>query len=422
MLEEKENKEGDMVTKAVSCFQMWLGHKDRQSIDSVGYKPVDDAYYICAVAGEKRINSYKKNPLQPSDSANVLWFTQLVDFLWEDQADTILDYCAHIIQNPTIKVHWAPLLITTHEGMGKNLFFEMMSRCIGKWNAAIINASFLSKSFNTFLVENRLVLVNEVQEVSKRERQIVVSKLKSYITESIQSIEGKGSDLLTMEIFSNIMIFSNKIDAIDVDDKSRRFHVHINDQQPMADHKYDELAEHLNDSSIANLLNYLNNRDISNFKFSGHAPHTASRAIVVTSNMSQYETDIRQHIEFEYSIFCSDIVTDSSWHYYINHVLHKGQRMSVSQEKYLKNHLLKRLKTTSKGKLVSRQVTMTSINQLSDDNGLVRGMRSEKCLAYTVRNHDKYVQTDSMVVTAKEISDEYERIFLDSTSKTMRLV
>jgi hypothetical protein len=411
--EEVTLASGETKSKPKPAFPAWMSNPDRKSVQAVGYKPVIDPFYFDPIMGAEVINCYKPGGLVGKEG-DVQWFTDLVEFLWADEAYLILDLCAHFIQHPTKKVHWAPLLITEQEGMGKNVFFNIISQCIGQWNSTIVNASMFIKSFNTFLVQNQLVLVNEVQDINKSDRQSMVSKLKSYITESAQSIEGKGANVYTTEIYSNFFIFSNKIDAIDVESSSRRFHVHINRDNPKPDQWYNEIVQNSEKpDALNNLIYFLQKRDLSSFNHTGHAPVTEAKLEVVKSNKSGYELEIDQHIELEYSIFASDIVTDESWHYYMNEVLHKGGKMSIAQEKYLQKQLLSRVTTiNSSGNHISRQIVLPTINPLSDNTAIIKGTTTRKMLCFCVRNHEHYIPDEHNSVDLNVIKAEYEKLFL----------
>lgn len=400
----EETEDGKL--KSYSCFSRWLSHLDRQTVEHVGYKPVDDMFYVCEALGETVINTYRAPnipPVDPTTPRSTKWFKDLVKFLWQEESELILDYCAHLMQRPEKKIHWCPLLITEQEGMGKNLFFEVLSECMGKWNAAIINAALLSKTFNTFLVNNRLILINEVQDVSKKDRQAVMSKLKSCITEKDQQIEGKGTNSYLAEIFCSFFIFSNKINAIDIEKGTRRIHVYINRLAPKQQLWYLNIVKQAAEGGIAEVADMLMTRDISNFRSTGHAPLTDSKVEAVQSNLSEYQLEIMQHIEFRYSIFNSDIVTDDSWQYYINNVLHKGIKMSVSQEKYIKSQLFQRVRTPAG---TSRQIRLGDISRGSDETILLRGKKNIKSLVFTTRNHGSYDTSST-----DNCRREYEKIF-----------
>ena len=423
IFDETEDAQGKPKIKASNSFDRWMQNPDRHTVENIGYKPTDEKVYVDNMSGVEVINTYRSPELDVLPSVNnddVKPFIDLVEFLWEENAETMFNVCAHLVQRPTFKMHWAPLLITPAEGMGKNLFFSCLARCIGRWNAGTVNASQFNKSFNTFLVENLVTVISEVQEISKKERQAMMGKLKNYITESEQSIEGKGVDIYVTEVYSNFIIFSNIIDALYIEEESRRFFVHVNHSPPQSEEYYQKIADWLeSETGIPSLYTWLMNRDISAFRPVGYAPHTASKKEVILANTSETEIQIMEDIENENSIFASDIITNDGWHFYVNNVLHKGAKMSVAHEKHVKSRLFKSVRYLGgdmKAKS-SRQVQLVSIGPASDSDVIMRGNSSKKTSIMTCRNHHKYD-----AASINEIKAEYEKIFVDKPDSNVSLI
>lgn len=428
IFDETEDAQGNTKVKATPAFERWLLHPDRQSVENIGYRPTTENIYMDRISGVEVINTYRPPEIEIDNesvpNSDVKPFIELVEFLWEENAEIMLDVCAHLIQRPEFKMHWCPLLITPHEGMGKNLFFLSLATCLGRWNTGTINASQFNKSFNTFLVENLVTVISEVQEVSKKDRQVMMGKLKNYITESEQPIEGKGANIYVTEIYANFIIFSNIIDALYIEDGSRRFFVHVNHNKPKEQEFYQRVVDWMAAGGPQQLYNWFMQRDISDFKPVGFAPVTSSKTEVVEANMSDTELSIMEDIENHNFIFRSDIVTSDSWHYYINNILHKGARLSVAHEKHLKTRLFQSVKYLGGTSLVNkgkstRQCAVRAIGSASDAELIIRGPGSIKQSLMTCRNHGKYDAAD-----IKEIKAEYEKIFLDdeSSKSTVSLI
>lgn len=428
---EITTKSGDVTTKRVSTFNTWKQHPHRATVMAAAYKPTSEKLFISEALGGEVVNTYVP-PVHVKSNLSCKWFTDLVDFLWGEESDAIYDFFAHIVQNPTIKVNWCPIIITTYEGLGKNVFFNIISHVLGLTNTAMVHAGMFGKTFNKFLANKQLVLINELQEIRPNERHALVSKLKSYITESVQEIEEKGRDTYTIETYANFIVFSNYIDAIDVEDRSRRMHVHINRSAPRNPAYYQKLHKdfmvspsEVNLEAISSVRQFLLDRDISHFNHAAPARDTESKHEVVMAVKSDMETQVMEDIANFRSIFISDVVTKEDWQYYVSEVLYKGRNMSVAQEKHIRGKLLVPIRQTpsnpvSNRLMPQRQFSMDTISSLSDKDTVIRGPKS-KCYCYSVRNHEKY-SGDSGTIDVSVYITERQKIFFKSNEHNISII
>ena len=400
-------EKNDGATRPVPVFDRWIKHVNRKTSPHVGYKPIKATSYVCGALGVEVINSYRPpNIRELSVEPDVGPFLDFVDFLLEEDSEVFLDWCAHLVQQPEKKLTWAPIIVSVKEGMGKNFMFNIMAHMLGPWNTKNITAGLFIKTFNTFLVNSVLVLINELEEVDSKRRYEIVSKLKGYITESHQTIEPKGIDAYTTEIFTNFILFSNKEDAVHISDDSRRFFVHINYQNPRPQSYYEQMFKWLNEGGYEAIYTYLKRRDLSNFAWYGRAPTTDSKSVMVEAGMTTEEKLIRQAIENRYSVFVSDIVTQDSLLYFIAHKLPKGIHVHPSRIKYIMREIFQSL-PLKKGGRRGRQVRLPNIDPRSDSDLIIKGsLDNYRCVVYSCRNHSEWEYASIDKITA-----EYEKIF-----------
>jgi hypothetical protein len=393
-------------TKPVSVFDRWIKHTARKSSPQVGYKPVKDMYYKCAATHVDVINSYRGPEFQiVQTETDVAPFIDFVNFLLQDDSEVFLDWCAHLIQQPEKKMAWAPVIVSTKEGLGKNFMFNIISNLIGPWNTKNISAGLFIKTFNTFLVNSILVLINELEEVDAKKRFEIVSKLKGYITESQQTIEPKGINAYPAEIFTNFALFSNKEDAVHISDDSRRFFVHINYEKPRDQAYYAGLSKWLIDGGgYQAVYNFLATRNIAEFAWYGHAPATESKSIMVNAGLSTEEGILKDAIENHVSIFKSDIVTRDSLLYFLVNKLPKGLNVHSSRIKYILRENFESLPLLD-GIRKGRQVRVPTIDLRSDEDMVIPG-DMDKQVIYTCRNHDKWARA-----SIDAIMNEYQKVF-----------
>jgi len=405
-------EKADGSQKPVAAFDRWIKHVDRKTEGFVGYKPVSDTVYFDNVLGTDVVNIYRgPEHVMVEKPVSIDPFLEFMNYLLEEDSNIMLDWMAHLVQKPYIKLMWAPVLVSTHEGLGKNFLFNIVSHMIGHWNAKNVSAGLFNKTFNMFLTSAVLILINELEEVDSRKRYEIVSKLKSYITESAQTVEPKGVDAYSTEVFSNFVLFSNREDALHVKTDSRRFFVHINNQNPNPEAYYTKLYGWLQDGGYDSVFNLLAQRNIKEFKYAGRAPHTTSMDVMVEAGRSNEEGTIIEAVDNEFSIFASDLVTKDSLEFFIRNHVFKGHAVSGGHLKQLIRNLFQSIRMKTGGRR-GRQIYVPKIAEGSDQTIIIEGLNIKQIL-YTCRNHNTY--DDS---TSGEIQSEYYKIFQANKSET----
>lgn len=404
-------EKADGSQKPTAAFDRWIKHTDRKMSGFVGYKPIKEDTYYDPVLGCDVINSYRApDHTIITDPIDIDPFVEFMTYLMEEDAVLMMDWIAHIVQNPHLKMTWAPIIVSVHEGLGKNFLFNIVSHLVGHWNTKNISAGVFNKTFNTFLTSSVLILVNELEEIDARKRYEIVSKLKSYVTESTQTVEPKGVDAYATEIFANFILFSNREDALHIKDDSRRFFVHINHQSPRPEAYYGKLYKWLQDGGYQSIFNFLAQRDVSQFPYKGRAPHTDSMDVMVEAGRSNEEGSIIEAIENRFSVFASDVVTKDSLEFFLAAHVHRGSTVSGGHLKQLMRNNFQSLKT--KGTRRGRQGIIPKIAEGSDATLIYEGP-SIKQVLYTCRNHGMY---DDREIANVQI--EYRKIFEANKTET----
>lgn len=404
-------EKSDGAQKPSPAFDRWIKHTDRKTSGFIGYKPINDETYFDSVIGADVINSYRgPDHTVTSDPVDIDPFVEFMTYLLEEDMSIMMDWVAHLVQKPHDKMTWAPVIVSTHEGLGKNFLFNIVSHLIGHWNTRNVSAGVFNKTFNTFLSSSVLILINELEEIDARKRYEIVSKLKSYITESTQTIEPKGVDPYSAEIFANFILFSNREDALHIKDDSRRFFVHINHQDPRPQAYYSKLFKWLNNGGYESIYKFMVERDISEFPAKARAPHTESMDVMVEAGRSNEEGSIMEAVENHYSVFTSDIVTKDSVEFFLKAHVFRGGNVSGGHLKQLMRSAFQSLKTKASRR--SRQGIVPRIADGSDSSIIIEGP-SIKQVLYTCRNHGMY---DDMDIA--DIQLEYRKIFEANKNET----
>lgn len=136
------------------------------------------------------------------------------------------------------------LVLNGRKGIGKNILALAMSKLVGVRNYTEAPRSALSKEFNTYLIDKRLVLMDEISFRENKEK----DKLKSYLN-TFQAVEGKGKDAKLIELHCSIVLSSNSDKDVNIEPDDRRFSVMDLTDVP--------LLESIGDKAIETLVEYI---------------------------------------------------------------------------------------------------------------------------------------------------------------------
>ena len=111
------------------------------------------------------------------------------------------------------------------QGIGKTILGErILLALFGRENWEKAPRSFMSKEFNSYIEDRRIVLVEEVPTPRSKEDRIFANEMLKDITNNVVTIEGKGKDARTINNTANFILTSNKLRAIPLDSPiDRRF-------------------------------------------------------------------------------------------------------------------------------------------------------------------------------------------------------
>lgn len=192
----------------------------------------------------------------------------------EEGREHFLNYCAHLLQRPGVKINHAPVILG-EQGVGKDTSFFPVVEFIGSANVKNIGVTELESSFNDYLL-HELVIVEEMHSFTRRE---IYNKLKGYIAAppAFLPVNLKNQKPFTVPNVQNWIFYTNYDDAIAIDHGDRRFWVH----RALADVKrpdayYSTLYRWYADGGIEKIAGWLKARDIS--KFNPHAAPPMTQA------------------------------------------------------------------------------------------------------------------------------------------------
>jgi hypothetical protein len=110
----------------------------------------------------------------------MIW-VNLVKRLWPEEAETFLDYCAHMIQKPEEKCNWACIL-SGKQGIGKDTVLAPLRAILGHGNVGDTSPDGVLSAYHPW-VQNLLLVVSETAPTDKDHSAIAFyNKMKTVIT------------------------------------------------------------------------------------------------------------------------------------------------------------------------------------------------------------------------------------------------
>jgi hypothetical protein len=152
-------------------------------------------------------------------------------------AETMLDFMAFVVQNPGVKVNWAPLL-WGEQGTGKDTLFAPLVRAVGEKNTQIVTPDRMKTGFNDW-VEGQLLVVEEVAAFGRVE---FYNSLKPIVAAPPDRlvVNRKFMQPYSIPNVATCVFMTNHETALPLEDGDRRFWV-VASAAPVQDGAYFEM-------------------------------------------------------------------------------------------------------------------------------------------------------------------------------------
>ena len=224
--EMPKNENGDPVKAAADAAA------DRWNIEIVrraGYHPrMGDTFEI---NGVPHVNLYDPAsvPSMPElltahqQAAVELVKAHIANILTNEREQQLLtSWLAYVVQNPGVKVRWAPYLCGP-EGDGKSFFQELLGLAMGAANVRSLSGHILEASPFTDWAVGQCILVIEEMKLHGHNKFDASNKLKPFITNESIDVHPKGKPTYQAVNTTQYIVFSNYLDGVPITDTDRRY-------------------------------------------------------------------------------------------------------------------------------------------------------------------------------------------------------
>ncbi len=284
----------NVVTKAM--YLPWAGHLFVQD-------------------GVKCVNTYRPSStpvpvarLSPADHGVVSRVVQHITLLAGGRPEvltTMLDWLAHNVQKPGVKIRWAPLWKGV-EGDGKTVMGSLLASVMGRVNVRNVSPKVLGTDF-TGWAEGAAVAVLEEIKLTGHNRYDILNALKPFITNDSIEVHSKGKDTREAINTTNYVAFTNYNDALPLTDTDRRWWIIFTPFSNKSEMEaavramgaldlgayFDDLHDAINQHPAV-LRRWLLDYVISDgFRPNGSAPMTDEKAVMIGMSISEDEDAVR---------------------------------------------------------------------------------------------------------------------------------
>lgn len=348
-------------------------------VDSLGFHPGEGPVFTENGKDYVNVHTAPAAFITPT-AAEAKLFADFVDYIFprpEDQAFKRywLQFNAHIVQRPGVKIATALLFISETFGIGKSTAaYDIPRLLVGPANARLVSNDTLEGRFTGYLGDSHLLHLQEVHVNGHWNSSKIANKLKAIVTDPTVSVEKKGQDDYNIPNRLVVTATSNYKDAMLISSKQdRRWGIY--ELRPNrgwvpggveARAYFNKVHAFLRSPRAAGVLRFIfNHISLQGFDPQNPPPMTLAKERMVGYSLSEDQAVVLDSFNSGSSPFHRDI-------FHIDEVRHLIQ--------------------TETGKVLSRQRIQTWFKNVIENADVVKQIRSGngRLYVWAWKNHDKW--------------------------------
>lgn len=139
------------------------------------------------------------------------------------ERDHMLDYMAWMVQRPGERIRHALVVGGRGTGTGKDTLFMPLKAILGKRYTHELKGRNLSARFNSYLLNKRLIVVQEAHQEDPRAARSLENHLKPLFTSDEIEVEPKGVDMFMVRNYAHWVITTNESHPLHISAGDRRY-------------------------------------------------------------------------------------------------------------------------------------------------------------------------------------------------------
>ena len=238
----------------------------------------------------------------------------------EREREHLLNWLSFTLQFPQHKINHC-IVFGGHYGVGKDTLFWPLDKALGR-HSKQVGGDALTRDFNEYLTEAKLVTLQEVEMGSHREAKVIDNRLKPMIAAPPDTlhINVKGISGYHVKNVVHLILFHNGQHPVIINEGDRRYFVLNTDlrvtdpgtgeQRPQWQQYFNQLWAWMDQGQgWQAVVHYLLSRDVSRFNPKAAPPMTEGKADIIEESKSGLERLIAATIEERTGPFAMDVAT-----------------------------------------------------------------------------------------------------------------
>lgn len=375
-----------------------LVHGRVRKVDAIEYAPGEPRFF--SENGTDYINTWDGQidagiPGDPSP-----WLNHFDALGWVgEEKEHIINFLACTLQHPEIKINHA-IILGGGEGIGKDLLLYPAMQAMGH-HARSIQSKRLIKDHNTYMLNTKLLHINEVDVENYTQANAISNQLKELATSPPYKLDVNEKFIPVFQIRNivNVIMGTNEALPMRMSQDTRRYFVVWSDlsvrgfdkqMKPEWQNYFEEMWAWLEGGGWRAVVHYLQNKDISAFK-----PRAAPKVTEALKDIQEASEDplvsiLRECVISKTSLFSSDLMTIKDIH-----------------------HVLRSLDTGSMGYNIKSIPSIAILGKVMKQASIGKIMRlykgRENIKVYALRNEEAYSCQDKTLTLV-----QYERQIADA--------
>jgi len=289
--------DNDNVRRATDAL---AARNDTLKVDVRSYWPgvTNDLIHIDKLDA---VNTWQPSPLELVEGDINPWWNLFCHLFPEEASrNRILDWMAHILQKPHVKINYA-LLIGGRQRIGKDSIFQPLLHGVGLKNVNPgIKAEMLDEKYDDHFVGVKLAVLQEVHRDGFKDAKAIENKLKVYLADPPYTITLRrlGAPSIIQRNLIQILAFTNYNDAIHLGSDGDRYLCEWSDAKKLPQENYKAVYEwYEKDQGYAKVVQYLMKRNLDHFEPKASAPSTKWREEMINSGRSDLDYQVEDVLD-----------------------------------------------------------------------------------------------------------------------------
>lgn len=302
--QEQFVRRSDGFTLSAKAFERRYGYASRQQPivtkllkgNATGIRKFDTYCYEPGM-GElecRSYNLYRPSEIAPKVGDTSTWDEHLA-FMFPDENDRahVLNWLAWTYQNPGKKPKHMLIIQGEQQGTGKSFIGDVFAAILGHHNTTQLRDEITKSAFNGWAKHTKLIVIEEVRQAGRND---VARALHDMITQEWITINEKNVPHFRMKDYIAWLGFTNRDDAMSMDDSDRRYLVVKTPAVARDAGYYTDLYGLLEaPEALGAIAASLASRDTGAYNGAGRAPETVAKSAMIEAGRGDLETWFREN-------------------------------------------------------------------------------------------------------------------------------